>query len=106
LVKVPVFAKFREKAQAYLRAHHNHIAIQTLRTNKPLTASDLLELERMLAESGVGARADIERAKLESCGLGLFVRSMVGLDRDAAKQALAGFLAGKTLGANQIEFVI
>jgi type I restriction enzyme R subunit len=27
------------------------------------------------------------------------------MDRGAAKEALAGFLAGKTLGANQIEFV-
>jgi type I restriction enzyme R subunit len=73
--------------------------------NKPLTATDLSELERMLAESGAGAREDIERAKVESHGLGLFVRSMVGMDREAAKQALAGFLAGKTLGGNQIEFV-
>ena len=38
-------------------------------------------------------------------GLGLFVRSLVGLDREAAKQALAGFLEDKTLTANQIEFV-
>ena len=37
--------------------------------------------------------------------MGLFVRSLVGLDREAAKEALAGFLAGKTLSANQIEFV-
>jgi type I restriction enzyme, R subunit len=29
----------------------------------------------------------------------------VGMDREAAKQALAGFLTNKTLGANQIEFV-
>ena len=35
----------------------------------------------------------------------MFVRSLVGMDRGAAKEALAGFLAGKTLGANQIEFV-
>jgi type I restriction enzyme R subunit len=35
----------------------------------------------------------------------LFVRSLVGLDREAAKEAMAGFLAGKTLGGNQIEFV-
>jgi type I restriction enzyme R subunit len=27
------------------------------------------------------------------------------MDRDAAKEALAGFLMGKTLSANQIEFV-
>jgi len=43
--------------------------------------------------------------KEETHGLGLFVRSLVGLDREAAKQAFAGFLAGKTLDANQIEFV-
>jgi type I restriction enzyme R subunit len=30
---------------------------------------------------------------------------LVGLDREAAKQALAGFMAGKILSANQIEFV-
>jgi type I restriction enzyme R subunit len=99
------FARFRAKAQAFLRAHQDHIAIQKLRTNKPLTATDLAELERMLVESGVGAPADIERARAESQGLGLFVRSLVGLDREAAKQALAGFLAGRTLSGNQIEFV-
>ena len=48
---------------------------------------------------------ELQKAKAESSGLGLFVRSLVGLDREAAKQAMAGFMAGKTLGANQIEFV-
>ena len=33
------------------------------------------------------------------------MRSLVGLDRQAAKDALAGFLTGKTLSANQIEFI-
>jgi type I restriction enzyme R subunit len=97
--------KFRAKAQAFLRAHQDHIAVQKLRTNTALTTSDLAELERVLVESGVGAAQDIERAKSESHGLGLFVRSLVGMDREAAKLALAGVLAGKTLGANQIEFV-
>jgi type I restriction enzyme R subunit len=30
---------------------------------------------------------------------------VVGLDREAAKQAFAGFLSCKMLGANQIEFI-
>ena len=76
-----------------------------LKLLKPGGRADLSELERMLAQSGVGMPEDIERAKAESHGLGLFVRSMVGMDREAAKQALAGFLAGKALAANQIEFV-
>ena len=99
------FEKFRAKAQAFLRAHQDHMTIHKLRMNKALTEGDLAELERMLAESGVGEMQDISRAKAESQGLGLFVRALVGMDREAAKQALAGFLAGKTMSANQIEFV-
>ena len=99
------FAKFRAKAQAFLRARQDHIAIHKLRLNKALTAADLDELENMLVESGVGAAEDIGRAKTESQGLGLFVRSLVGMDREAAKNALSGFLNGKTWNASQIEFV-
>ena len=99
------FEKFRAKAQAFLRAHQDHVAIHKLRMNKALTAADLAELERMLAESSFCNTQDISRAKAESQGLGLFVRSLVGMDREAAKQALAGFLASKRLSANQIEFV-
>jgi type I restriction enzyme R subunit len=99
------FEKFRAKARAFLREHQDHVAIHKLRLNKALTAMDLEELERMLAESGIGATEEIARAKAESHGLGLFVRSLVGMDREAAKEALAGFLSGKMLGANQIEFV-
>ncbi len=99
------YAKFQAKAQVYLRAHQDHIAIHKLRMNKALTSADLAELERMLAEGGIGTAEDINRAKTEAQGLGLFVRSLVGMDRGAAKEALAGFLTGKTLGANQIEFV-
>ncbi len=36
---------------------------------------------------------------------GLFIRFLVGMERDAAKHAFAEFLAGKNLGANQIEFI-
>ncbi len=99
------FEKFRANAQSFLRAHQDHVAIHKLRMNKALTAADLAELERMLAQSGIGGPEDISRAKATSHGLGLFVRSLVGLNREAAKEALAGFLAGKTLSANQIEFV-
>ena len=97
------YAKFRAKARAFLRAHEDHVAIHKLRMNKALTAADLAELERMLAESGLGAAEDIQRAAEEAHGLGLFVRSLVGLDRQAAKEALSGFVAELT--ANQIEFV-
>ena len=88
-----------------LREHQGHLTIHKVRMNEPLTASDLAELERMLAESGVGGADDLRRATEEAHGLGLFVRSLVGLDREAAKRALTSFVSGTTLRANQIEFV-
>ena len=99
------YEKFLAKARAFLRQHLDHVAIHKLRSNKPLTASDIAELERILSESGLGEPDDLRRAAEESQGLGLFVRSLVGMDRGAAKEAMASFLAGKSLVANQIEFI-
>jgi type I restriction enzyme R subunit len=99
------FERFRAKARTFLLAHKDHVAIHKLRMNRALTPADLAELERMLGEAGIGGPAEINHAKETSHGLGLFVRSLVGLDREAAKAALGGFLAGKSLAANQIEFV-
>jgi type I restriction enzyme, R subunit len=98
-------ARFIAKARAFLRQHLDHVAVAKLRTNRPLTASDLAELERLLAESGAGGPDDICRAAQDARGLGLLVRSLVGMDRAAAKEALARFTNGKTLAANQLEFV-
>ncbi len=98
-------AKFMAKARAFLRQHLDHVAVAKLRMNRPLTASDLSELERLLAQSGAGGAEDIRRASEESKGLGLFVRSLVGLDRGAVKDAFGVFLSGKTFSANQIEFI-
>jgi type I restriction enzyme R subunit len=99
------FERYRAKVHAFLRSHEDHVAIHKLRLNRPLTRTDLGELERMLLESGVGAASDLERAVEQSQGLGLFVRSLVGLDREAAKEAFAGFLESRNLSANQIDFV-
>ena len=99
------FAKFREKARLFLVAHEDQLAIQKLRRNLALTPVDLAELERILVDSGTGTPEQIEKAKTDSEGLGLFVRGLVGLDRAAAQQALAGFLDNKTHTANQIEFI-
>jgi type I restriction enzyme R subunit len=99
------FERFRAKARQFLKANENHLTVYKLRLNEPLTAIDLAELERMLSESGIGTAEDLEKAKADCDGLRLFVRSLVGLDREAAKKALGSFIAGKTLRANQIEFL-
>jgi type I restriction enzyme, R subunit len=97
--------RFQAKARAYLRQHRDHVALQRLRRNKPLTPDDLTSLEQMLIESGTGEPSDIELAKEQSHGLGLFVRSLVGLDREAAAEAFGAYLDGTRFNADQIRFV-
>jgi type I restriction enzyme, R subunit len=99
------FERFRAKTRQFLREHENDLVIHKLRMNEPLTATDLQELERMLTANGLASLEHLQQAKTESNGLGLFVRSLVGLDREATKHAFTSFISGKTLNANQIEFV-
>ena len=97
-------SRFRMKARMFLKEHADHIAILKLRRNEPLTPTDLSELERMFIEAGVVDVPSLDQVKSEG-GLGLFVRSLVGLDREAAKAAFSEFIAERTLSADQIEFV-
>ncbi|SHV58161.1 DEAD/DEAH box helicase family protein [Mycolicibacterium phocaicum] len=97
--------RFKAKARAYLRSHLDHITLQRLYRNKPLTPDDLTALERMLIDSGAGDAADIALAKEKAHGLGLFVRSLVGLDRAAAVEAFGAYLDGSHFTAEQIRFI-
>jgi type I restriction enzyme R subunit len=99
------WVRFQAKATAYLKAHEDHLALQRLRRNKPLTKDDLVALEQMLLDSGAGEVSDIDRAKEDAHGLGLFVRSLIGLDREAAIEAFGEFLDGTRFSADQIRFI-
>jgi type I restriction enzyme, R subunit len=96
--------RFRSKTEQFLKAHQNDPVIHKLRWNESLTGADLDSLEKILIAAGAGT-ADELRAMRQGDGLGLFVRSMVGLDREAAKRAFDCFLTGKRFTANQIQFV-
>ena len=99
------FERFRAKARHFLRAHADHPTVHKLRWNQSLTAADVAALERLLLSEGIGTAADLGRARDEGETLGVFLRSLVGLDREAAKQAFGHFLVGSTATANQVEFI-
>lgn len=96
------FERFRAKAQAYLREHVNHVALQRLRRGGALTESDVLELERMLVDAGAD---NVALARVEAEGLGAFIRSLVGLDRVAVQEAFAQYLDGTRFSVDQVRFV-
>ncbi|MFT3777727.1 MAG: DEAD/DEAH box helicase family protein [Ottowia sp.] len=98
------FDRFRSKARVFLRAHEDRLALHKLRRNQPLTSTDLAELETLLHEAG-GSDGDIERARTLHTSLPLFIRSLVGLDREAATAAFAGLIAAGTASASQLQFI-
>jgi type I restriction enzyme, R subunit len=97
-------AKFKDKARVFLKAHESHLSLQRLRRNQPLTPTDLAELEKMLVQAG-GSPKLIHEAKEKSHGLGIFIRSLVGLEHEAAMQAFSEFISGTTATPSQIEFI-
>lgn len=98
------FERFRAKAAAYLKQHEDHVALNRLRRNRQLTPDDLASLEGMLVAAG-GQQADIVWANEHTGGLGLFIRSLVGLDRAAAAQAFERYLDGTAFSVDQVRFV-
>jgi len=98
------FERFRAKAQVFLRAHEDRLALHKLRRNQPLTAADLQELEALLHEAG-GTDSDLQRARTLHTSLPMFVRSLVGLDREAAMAAFANLIAAGTASESQLQFI-
>lgn len=97
-------ARFMMKVRHFLQQHGDHITLQKLRRNEQLTKQDIEELERIFLEEGVADDTELQDIRSEG-GLGIFIRSLIGLDREAAKHALSTFIDGKALTSSQIEFI-
>ena len=94
---------YHEKVAYYLRSHLDEGAIAKLRGNIPLNQSDINELESLLWYQ-LGSKSEYD----EQCGakpLGEFVREIVGMDMNAAKQAFSEYLNDANLDSRQIYFV-
>ena len=94
---------YKAKAEFYIREHQNESVIAKLKGNIPLNSEDVKELEKILW-SDLGTKADYE-AEYGEKPLGEFVRGIVGLDMNAAKQAFSEYLDSTNLDSRQIYFV-
>ena len=94
---------YKAKAEFYIRQHQDNIAIAKLKTNQPLTSTDVAALEEVLW-SEVGTKQDYEQ-EFGNKPLGEFVREIVGLDMNAAKEAFSEYLTNTNLDSRQIYFV-
>lgn len=77
--------------------------IAKLKTNKPLTENDIDSLEEILWKE-IGTKQDYEN-EIGKKPLGEFVREIVGLDMNAAKEAFSAYLSDTNMDSRQIYFV-
>jgi type I restriction enzyme R subunit len=96
---------YKRKVEAYLKQNSSNLTIHKIRNNIQITKGELGELELMLFNQGeLGTKEEFVKAFGEQ-PLGKFIRSIVGLDTNAAKLAFGEILSGQTLNAQQIRFM-
>ncbi|MCB9418644.1 MAG: DEAD/DEAH box helicase family protein [Ardenticatenaceae bacterium] len=99
-------AQYRKKVEQFIREREDFWVINKIRWAIPLEPDDLTALEDFFFQADeTGSRDDFARAYPQQTSLPAFIRSLVGLDRKAAKEKFARFLDGSTYTADQIRFV-
>ena len=94
---------YKAKAEFYVRQHMDDAVIAKLKSNIPLNGEDVKALEEILWNE-IGTKQDYE-AEYGQKPLGEFVREIVGLEMNAAKEAFAQYLNDTSLDSRQIYFV-
>ncbi|MFI3211723.1 MAG: DEAD/DEAH box helicase family protein [Eubacteriales bacterium] len=94
---------YRAKVEYYIKNNAKNDVIAKLKTNQSLTKADVSELEKILW-SEVGTKDDYA-AEYGEKPLGEFVREIVGLDMNSAKEAFSEYLNNANLDTRQIYFV-
>ena len=96
---------YRKRVESYIRENKHNLVIHKLSTNNPITAMELSYLENLLFDgTDRGTREDFVK-EFGEAPLGIFIRSIIGLDAKAAQDAFASFLIAGNFSANQITFI-
>lgn len=108
----------KEKFQKYLEQNKEILAIKKLRSNIELDEQDIKELKQLLyknSEISITALKEENRLEIESYkkdyneddkgAFGIFLRSLVGLDREAINKEFSTFLNREKFNSNQIELI-
>lgn len=97
------FVSYHDRVERYLRDHADDAPIYKLTHNLPLTKADFEALEHILFHV-LGTKADYA-SSFSDMPLGLMVRRVAHMDREAVSQAFAAFINTHALNQAQIAFV-
>ena len=99
----PQFKNYKQRVIDYLGDNIDSPVIQKIRQVIPLNSDDLKELERILWEE-LGSREDYDHIS-DGNSVGVFVRKIVGLDREAISKIFAEYLKTYNFNEEQEEFL-
>ena len=106
----------KEKFQKYLDKNKSLLSIKKLRNNIELDEDDLKELKKVLysnEEVNLEVLKNENNSEIEKISslygenesFGIFIRSLIGLDREAINKEFSEFLNKEKFNSNQIELI-
>lgn len=96
---------YRRRVESFIRENKHQLTISKLLTNEPITSQELTLLEEILFDGDErGTREDFIKEFGEE-PLGVFIRSIIGLEVMAAQHAFAEFIQAGSLRADQMTFI-
>jgi len=96
---------YRKRIEKFLRDNGHNITIHRIRNNQPITQQELDVLEDLLFSIDEHGNKESLQKVTHGKPLGTFIRSILGLDVNAAKEAFSEFLGNGKLSSTQIHFI-
>lgn len=105
VVQYQTLKSYKDRVERYLRENRDHLVIYKITHNQAITPAELNQLEEILFDGQqCGTREDYVSFYGDQ-PLGVFVRSILGLDIEAAQALFADFLSAGNLRADQMTFI-
>ena len=99
---------YKQSILDFLAEHKDLPVIEKIYKMQPLTSQDFMELQRILWEE-LGTREEYDRyteGKLCGANVAIFIRSLVGIDRQVALKRFTEYASNAELNAEQEEFLM
>lgn len=97
---------YKQRVEHFIKVNENHITIARLKRGIPLTREDLTRLEQFVYNAQeVAGEQEFKEHFGNEISLPEFIRSLVGLDHQAVKEAFSNYLVNTTYNERQIRFI-
>lgn len=98
---------YKQKILDYLSENSDNLVIKKIKNLEKLTQNDIIQLEKVLWEE-LGSKEDYEKQTknmIQGGNVAIFIRSLVGVDRDVALDKFSKFIDVNTLNSDQLEYL-